>query len=90
MVLKVALAGAVDRVVQSEAASPPRLIFDLVQVSAPGAPSPRNVGQNGVERVRFGLHDSKLRIVVDVKGTLPKADIAKNPGEVVIRLTPGS
>jgi hypothetical protein len=86
--LRVVTDGKVERVLRSEAEKPNRLIFDLLGTSAATAPRSRPVGQLGIERVRFGVHDKRLRIVVDLAGPFPDADVEAQDGEIVIRIRP--
>jgi hypothetical protein len=86
--LRLATQGRVSRVVQSEAQNPPRLIFDVLDADCRAALTPRAVGRFGVGRVRFGLHENKLRIVLDLSGEIPSAEVEINDDAVLVRVTP--
>jgi AMIN domain-containing protein len=82
--------GKVSQVLQSEAQNPNRLIFDVIDSDCRAALAPKSVGRFGVERVRFGLHEKKLRIVLDLSGAIPSAQVDVREGTVSIRVTPSA
>jgi hypothetical protein len=76
----------VARILRSEAVGPPRLIFDLLETSSRIPLASKTVGKHGVERVRFGIHNEKIRIVLDLTGPLPTVETEFEDSGVVLRV----
>ncbi|RMG44824.1 MAG: AMIN domain-containing protein, partial [Candidatus Dadabacteria bacterium] len=57
--------------------NPPRLVIDLFGISEK-APKPLSIGRGIINKIRFGRHRDKLRIVLDLNRALNPEDITLN------------
>ncbi|HZZ85688.1 MAG TPA: type IV pilus secretin PilQ [Anaeromyxobacteraceae bacterium] len=80
--IALAVDGDVGRIEVLELANPPRLALDLMGVSK--APRQPVSGAGAFRQVRFGRDHGKVRVVLDAAGELPKFQVKRLPGSVVV------
>jgi type IV pilus assembly protein PilQ len=85
--LVVRLSRPLDGLSHFSLGSPNRVVIDIAG-AVPDVVTNRSytVSRHGVERVRVGAHEGKLRLVADVEGRLPEYEIARGEREVVLLL----
>ncbi|MEO6029030.1 MAG: type IV pilus secretin PilQ, partial [Candidatus Binatia bacterium] len=77
----------IDAAAHFALSSPHRIVVDVAgPLSGVATNRSYGIGKNGVERVRVGAHEGKLRLVADVDGRVPDYAVDANNREVAILL----